>query len=197
MAKDTKERILDSALRLFARDGVAATTVVEIERGAGLSPGSGSFYRHYKDKDDVLQAVIDREVGLVEASRAAHAPPTSLQDEYLQALSGLDDMGSLVELLAREGSGRSDILDPVRAVMAEGGAAEIAAHIAARLQSGDARVPGPDVEAVATVVMFALVGHYLAERFFGLPVGVDRERFADALATLVEGLSADGAPDER
>lgn len=180
MAKDTKERILDAALRLFARQGVAATTVVEIEREAGLSPGSGSFYRHYDNRDEVLRAVIEREVGRVEAVRAVRERPSSLEDEYLGALHQLDDLANLVQLLAREGPRRSEIVDPIRAVLAEGGTAEMAARIAG---------PDIDVEAVAAVVLFSLVGYHLAERFFGLPVGVDRERFAAALAGLVRGRS--------
>ena len=185
MATDTKERILDAALRLFARDGVAATTVVEIERAAGLSPGSGSFYRHYKDKDEVLAAVIDREVRLVEAARAHRPPPSSLEDECLHALDRLDDMARLIDLLAREGAGRSEVLDPVRTVLAEGGTAELATPIAAHRERAPAS--DVDVEAVAAVVLFALVGHHLAERFFGLPVGVDRERLVAALAGLARG----------
>ncbi len=184
VARDTKERILDVALRLFGRNGVAATTVVEIEREAGLSPGSGSFYRHFEDKDDVLRAVIEREVEAIAVARSARRPATSLEEEFRQALDGLDDMASLVQLLAREGSGRSETLEPVRAVMAEGGAAEMAARIVADLPE---ERDGVDVEAVATVALFAVVGHHLAERFFGLPVGVDRDRFAAALATLVRG----------
>lgn len=185
VARDTKERILDGALRLFARDGVAGTTVVEIEREAGLSPGSGSFYRHFEDKDAVLQAVIDREVTAAEAARSTRRPAASLEDEFRQALDGLDDMAALVQLLAREGSGRSETLAPVRAVMAEGGAAEMAARLVAELPDADR--DDLDVEAVATVALFAVVGHHLAERFFGLPVGVDRDRFAAALAALVRG----------
>ena len=185
MARDTKDRILDVALRLFARNGVAGTTVVEIEREAGLSPGSGSFYRHFEDKDAVLQAVIDREVQAAEAVRSTRRPAASLEDEFRQALDGLDDMAALVQLLAREGSGRSETLAPVRAVMAEGGAAEMAARLVAELP--DAERDGLDVEAIATVALFAVVGHHLAERFFGLPVGVDRDRFAAALTTLVRG----------
>jgi len=42
-----------------------------------------------------------------------------------------------------------------------------------------------DAEAVATAVMMSLVGCHLAEQFFGAPVGVDRVRFVNALASLV------------
>jgi hypothetical protein len=44
-----------------------------------------------------------------------------------------------------------------------------------------------DADAVAAVAMFALVGHHLAEHFFGAPIGADRERFVQTLARMVRG----------
>jgi hypothetical protein len=38
-------------MRLFGEQGYAATTVVEIEAAAGLSPGSGSLDRHFRVAD--------------------------------------------------------------------------------------------------------------------------------------------------
>lgn len=187
MARDTRDRILDVALQLFARQGSAGTTVVEIERAAGLSAGSGSFYRHFKDKDDVLRAAVDRELARVQAARAGRAPSSSLEEEYLGALSAMDDLSNLIGLLAREGTDRPEILAPVRSILAEGATAEMAARVSLALEP---RPDALDVEAVAAVAVFALVGHHLAERFFGLPVGVSRERFAGALAALTGG----GAP---
>jgi hypothetical protein len=35
--------------------------------------------------------------------------------------------------------------------------------------------------------MLALVGHHLAEHFFGAPIGADRERFVETLARMVRG----------
>ncbi|MET0693151.1 MAG: helix-turn-helix domain-containing protein, partial [Propionibacteriaceae bacterium] len=57
----TSERIRTEALRLFADRGYAGTTITDIERAAGLSPGSGSVYRHYPTKRAILEAgVADR-----------------------------------------------------------------------------------------------------------------------------------------
>ena len=72
----TRERILDVALDLFAEEGFSGTTVTEIERRAGLSPGSGSFYRHFPSKEAVLTAAVEREVERLHAESAArHAGP--------------------------------------------------------------------------------------------------------------------------
>ena len=58
MAVSTRERIIAEALRLFAERGYAATAVAEIEAGAGLSPGAGGLYRHFRSKEEVLAAAV-------------------------------------------------------------------------------------------------------------------------------------------
>lgn len=183
MARDTRERILDTALAQFVARGVDGVTVTDLEQGAGLSAGSGSFYRHFRSKDDVLAAVVDREVERAQDRRAQEPAGGTLVEHYAWALDNLDRMRTLIALLVRDGA-RLPHLDRVRSVLAEGGSRLDAADLAARMERGE--IPVRDPDGVASVVLFAVVGHHLAERFFGAPVGVDRQRFAAALASLVE-----------
>ena len=44
----TRERILMAALDLFATQGFEATSIAQIEKSAGLSPGSGGLYKHFR-----------------------------------------------------------------------------------------------------------------------------------------------------
>jgi AcrR family transcriptional regulator len=180
MASGTRDRILDTALAQFATRGVEAVAVTDLEEGAGLKPGSGSFYRHFRSKDDVLGAVVDREIARAEQRRDVR-PSGDLVEEYAAALAALDALRPLVALLVRDGA-RLPHLDRIRAVLAEGGVQLDAGRLQARMDAG--AVPVRDAEGVAAVVQMALVGHHLAERFFG-GVGVDRERFVAALADLV------------
>ena len=55
---DTKDRIVDAALALFAIGGYSSTSVADIERAVGLSPGAGGMYRHFPSKDAVLLASV-------------------------------------------------------------------------------------------------------------------------------------------
>ncbi len=181
MASGTRERILDTALREFASRGVEAVAVTDLEEGAGLKPGSGSFYRHFRSKDDVLAAVVDREIERAEARREVLAPGVLVQ-EYAGALQALDALRPLVALIVRDGT-RIPHLDRVRAVLAEGGVLLDANRLQERMDAGEA--PVRDAVAVAAVVQMALVGHHLAEQFFGAGLGVDRDRFVAALADLV------------
>ncbi len=186
MATGTRERLLDTALAQFLSRGVAGVSVTDLEAGAGLKPGNGSFYRHFRSKDEVVSAVVSREIDRAEQHRTvpSGASAGDLASSYAQALASLDRMRPLIALLVREGT-RLPHVDRVRAVLAKGGADLDAARLRELMADGD--LPDRDAEAVATVVLFALVGHHLAEQFFGGPVGVGRERFAAALASLVEG----------
>jgi len=75
----TRERILDAALELFVDRGVAGTSISDIERAVGLAAGTGSFYRHFRSKEDVLVASFERGVlRLVEETAAARAAATDV-----------------------------------------------------------------------------------------------------------------------
>ena len=186
MATDTRERIMDRSLELFARQGVAGTTVVEIEEAAGLSAGSGSFYRHFENKEAVLVAVVDREVARAAAAREARiGEPDRLEVAYRRTLDELGRLQPLIEIAAREGQQRPGLLEPLQRVLAEDGARAESALLAERMERGE--IVEADADAVASVAMFALVGHHLAEHFFGAPIGADRERFVETLARMVRG----------
>ncbi|WP_308257279.1 TetR/AcrR family transcriptional regulator [Pseudonocardia lacus] len=56
-AQQRRAVILDSAARLFARKGFAATTVREIADSVGVL--SGSLYHHFPSKDAIVDEVVD------------------------------------------------------------------------------------------------------------------------------------------
>lgn len=58
MTRSTRDRIVGESLRLFAERGYAATSVAEIEAAAGLSPGAGGLYRHFRSKYEVLATAV-------------------------------------------------------------------------------------------------------------------------------------------
>lgn len=53
---DSKARLLDAALTVIRRQGYAGTTVEDVCREAGLT--KGSFFHHFKGKDDLALAAI-------------------------------------------------------------------------------------------------------------------------------------------
>ncbi|MCU1594196.1 MAG: TetR family transcriptional regulator [Frankiales bacterium] len=53
---DRREVILERAADLFAKQGVAATTVREIAEAVGIL--SGSLYHHFASKDEIVDAIV-------------------------------------------------------------------------------------------------------------------------------------------
>ena len=53
----TKEKILDAALTLFAENGYDGTSVEQIANIVGIK--APSLYKHYKGKEEILNALID------------------------------------------------------------------------------------------------------------------------------------------
>lgn len=57
MAKGTKERILDEALRQFSQKGYDGTNIRELTTSLGLV--KSSMYKHFGSKEDIWNALLD------------------------------------------------------------------------------------------------------------------------------------------
>src|SRR4029079_3521345 len=69
----SRERILDAATEIAAQRGYEGTRIVLLSKKSGI-PHS-SIYWHFKDKDDLIAAVIERSFGewLIAWRLPAHA----------------------------------------------------------------------------------------------------------------------------
>ena len=60
----TSDRIRAAARDLFAERGFAGTSIAAIEKGAGLVPRAGTFYRHFASKEalfeDLAREIVER-----------------------------------------------------------------------------------------------------------------------------------------
>ncbi len=70
-APDTRERLREAAVELFAERGFEATTVPDIVERAGLT--RRTFFRHFSDKREVFFG--DDEIPAIAAQAVAAAPP--------------------------------------------------------------------------------------------------------------------------
>ena len=60
--QDSREKLLDAATLLFSSQGIAATTVAEVARSAGVTPAMVHYY--FKNRDQLIEAVVDERVCL-------------------------------------------------------------------------------------------------------------------------------------
>ena len=75
---DTEEKILMTALRLFARDGYEAVSVRTIAEELGMT--KGALYRHYKNKRDIFDSIVERMIRIDEERAHAHQMPAEKYD---------------------------------------------------------------------------------------------------------------------
>ncbi|TDC74329.1 TetR/AcrR family transcriptional regulator [Actinomadura sp. 7K507] len=186
----TRERVIDAALALIQQRGFGGTTVTDIEELAGLSPGSGSFYRHFKSKEDVFREVFERELARAQRHRESFErgpvtadPREALTRRLLQQLEYLSQIRPLITLLAREHGRFPELTGRIRSALLDEGIAEEAEHLTRDLPA----LPGEeDPHALLAVVVSALTGYHLSREFFGrAPADIDPARFAAALAALL------------
>ena len=69
-AQETRNRILDTAERVFLKTGVSRTSLEDIAEAAGVT--RGAIYWHFKNKADLFEAMMER-VSLPMEEMAAHA----------------------------------------------------------------------------------------------------------------------------
>ena len=86
MAKDTKERILATALDLFSKNGYAGTNVRELTAVLGMV--KSSIYKHFENKEDIWNTLLDEMIDYYDThfGSAAHLPPIP------DSLEGLAEM---------------------------------------------------------------------------------------------------------
>jgi len=63
-AQQTREQLIDAAEIVFHRKGVAQTSLNEIALEAGLT--RGAFYWHFKNKQEIFKAMLDRQMAPLE-----------------------------------------------------------------------------------------------------------------------------------
>ena len=81
---NTKEHILLTALRLFAKDGYEAVSVRAIAEELGMT--KGALYKHYRNKREIFDSIVDR-MEQRDAERAAEfgvpeGPPAEMEEKY-------------------------------------------------------------------------------------------------------------------
>lgn len=187
MAASTRERIVDEAMRLFGEKGFKATTIVQIETAAGLTPGAGGIYHHFVNKEALLTAGIERHLQRLEALRDVRRvfagvgdlrTELTLMARYL--LAELDSESELLRLLTTEARNRPELLHSAVDQLIGTTLDEFAGWLADHgLQ---------DAEAYATLTLGALLSSRLLASMLGLQPRVSDPELVDAWVELLVGV---------
>ena len=187
------DRILREAMRLFAERGYERTSIADIQAAAGLAPGSGALYKHFRSKEAVLAAGMEDFVAGAERARELIRSVPGPADQALDVLGHaamrmLTDDRDVLRIVWRELEQFPALRDEVREQRMQGTYAAIAGWLRERADRGELRVEDP--EATAAVLLGALTSFKLFQALFGEPPsGLDDERFVRAwLQVMLHGL---------
>jgi AcrR family transcriptional regulator len=168
----TKERLVSEAMRLFSQQGYRATSITQIEKAAGLVPGCGALYNHFKSKEALLAAGIDRQL---DRRRAMHdisalfAGQGDLRTEltllcrYL--MSVLDRESEFLQVAARTPADESPRLKDAYAALIDGLYSELADWIKGCAPTMD----DSETKRIAVVGINALLGKRATRIVFHSP----------------------------
>ena len=87
MAKDTKERILETALEMFSQNGYNGTNIRELTAALGLV--KSSIYKHFEDKEAIWNTLLDRMIAYYDErfGSTEHLPPVPDSLEALVSMT--------------------------------------------------------------------------------------------------------------
>ena len=83
MAAGTKERILETALELFAQNGYLGTSMNDIAGKLGLT--KAALYKHYTSKQEILDRIIERMNEMDYERAEAYEMPETEPDGFAEA----------------------------------------------------------------------------------------------------------------
>lgn len=157
----TRERLVIEAMRLFSQRGFDATSVAQIESAAGLTVGAGALYRHFKSKEALLDAGVDRQLDRRQAMRDIRSMFAGLDDMHTELtllgrylLNIIDDEAELIQTAARTATGRSQRLNNAYAALIDGLNTELAEWITTWAPT----IPTDHTRDLATLGINALLG---------------------------------------
>jgi TetR/AcrR family fatty acid metabolism transcriptional regulator len=149
---DKRQRILDAAVRVFARQGFYATRVNEVAKAAGVA--DGTIYLYFRSKDALLISLFEDRVQRLLTFMSSELPRTGSASEKLRRiielqlglLEGERDLAEVITVTLRQSTKLmkeyaaptfTAYLDAIARVVAEGQASgelrsDVSPHLVAR-----------------------------------------------------------------
>ena len=149
---DKRERILDAAVRVFAKKGFHATRVSEVAKAAGVA--DGTIYLYFKSKDELLVSLFEDRVQRLLAFLQRELPATQgaagklrrIIELQLGLMEGERDLAEVVTVIVRQSTKLmkeyaapkfNAYLDAIAGVVQDGQSsgelrADVSPHVAAR-----------------------------------------------------------------
>jgi AcrR family transcriptional regulator len=187
----TRDRLVTEAMRLFGEQGYQATSITQIEAAAGLAPGSGALYHHFKSKEALLEAGIDRQLDRRRAMHDIRTLFAGLGDLRIEltmlgrfVLTVLDEETQLLQVAARTPPDQSPRLNNAYAALIDSLYAEVADWI----KGWAPKIRKQDAKTIAATGVNALLGKRATSTVFRAPeTDMQDERYIAEWTAMLAG----------
>lgn len=171
-------------MRLFSEHGYSGTSIAKIESAAGLTPGAGGLYHHFKSKEAVLAAGVQRQLSRLGALREIRRVLGSLGDLRAELtltaryiLAELDSEAELLRILASESRNRPQLLTAAVDQLVTSSFKGFATWIGERAERP---IDGQEAAAIAAFGLGSLLSTRLLRDVIGVASLVDDSDLVDA-----------------
>ena len=87
MEKNTKEKILEEALKLFARSGYMGTSMNDIASQLGVT--KAALYKHYSSKQEILDSIVERMNQMDQERSKEYKMPEGEMEEVIEGYKNI------------------------------------------------------------------------------------------------------------
>jgi AcrR family transcriptional regulator len=177
-----RDRLVDAALTVFAREGVDAASIKKIGQAAGVAPAL--IYHYFESKEGLLAAVVQQHGFTPQLRRMLAVPPAAPAAEVLPRIARqmyelLTERADLVRVVMSTSQTHPEMRQRMDTLTGEAQTL-LACYLQARVEAGEVRVRS--APAAARTLLFTVVMWRLAD--------APAAELDDAIALLVAGLTS-------
>ena len=157
-SQETKKKIFLAAKNILKRDGYEALSIKNICEEAGVS--NGSFYHHFKTKDDLLSYYIEEQPGinpeLLSTATDASDVINTIVQVYLNYVKYCKELG--VEFMANYYTPKNQSLNPLKRTARSYPIVTVQEYLQRNISSGTISLKQP-LENITTDIRMIVIGN--------------------------------------
>ena len=157
-SQETKKKIFLAAKNILKRDGYEALSIKNICEEAGVS--NGSFYHHFKTKDDLLSYYIEEHPGinpeLLSTATDASDVINTIVQVYLNYVKYCKELG--VEFMANYYTPKNQSLNPLKRTARSYPIVTVQEYLQRNISSGTISLKQP-LENITTDIRMIVIGN--------------------------------------
>lgn len=152
--EEVRDQIIDSASKIFSRFGFKKTTMDDI--ALSMHKGKSSIYYYFKSKEEIFEAVIDKEVTVFKSEVTQLLLPVKSPKEKLRIyistrMHALKRMSNFYEAIKSEYLSHLDFINKIRVKYDENEVVTVTNLLKSGIESGEFRLDDPQLAAMAIV----------------------------------------------